>query len=185
MVRTLLRETSRLMFSRLHREARWVAICFPNTRTGEPSDQEETFSNRIRHGGVNVTHFTYPEALRLRERFLFAEQNVWGRNSRQAIVCVGDVPDTSSGPVPLEAQLSALRFLQSRVLDGRPAFCASLARKHSCGWTGPASGTFQRLRSVRQEQTSSIKPLTHHLMKLEAQGCPDCVWRKVYATFPQ
>ena len=64
---------------------------------------------------------SYEESQRRRGRFLFAEQNVWGRNSRQAIVAVGDVPDTEQGPVKLShTQVAALQFLQKRVLDGQP-----------------------------------------------------------------
>ena len=89
---------------------------------------------------------TYEDAQGLRGRFLFAEQkNVWGRASRQAIVCVGDFPDTSTGPVPLtETQLAALRFLQSiGFLTGSlDVFLASRDRKHVYGVTEPASGTF-------------------------------------------
>ena len=64
---------------------------------------------------------TYEESQRLRGRFLFAEQHVWGRNSRQAVVAVGDVPPEASGWVRLtDTQISALRFLEQRVLDGKP-----------------------------------------------------------------
>ena len=90
---------------------------------------------------------TYEEAQRLRGRFLFAEQNVWGRNSRQAIVRVGDVPDTAVGPVDLtEVQLDALAFLQKRVLDGkprcfscRPRVEARLWLDGACEWDVPSS----------------------------------------------
>ena len=65
---------------------------------------------------------SYEEAQRLRGRFLFAEQNVWGRNSRQAIVCLEDVPDTSSGPVPLT--------------EG-PAVSPAFSAEQGPGWQAP------------------------------------------------
>ena len=85
---------------------------------------------------------SYEESQRLRGRFLFAEQNVCRRNSRQAIVAGGDVPDTVQGPVKLShTQVAALRFLEKRVLDGQPRqFCivprptARLWLDGACEW---------------------------------------------------
>ena len=61
---------------------------------------------------------SYEESQRLRGRFLFAEQNVWGRNSRQAIVAVGDVPDTEQGPVKLSHTQVVPRPTTRLWLDG-------------------------------------------------------------------
>ena len=64
---------------------------------------------------------TFEEAQRLRGRLVFAEQHVWGRNAKQAVVAVGDVSPASEASHPLtDVQQAALDFIEQRVLDGRP-----------------------------------------------------------------
>ena len=79
------------------------------SNTPERIDELRDFVRQVLARGF----ITYEESQRLRGRFLFAEQHVWGRNSRQAVVTVGDVPPEASGWVRLtDTQVSALQFLQ-------------------------------------------------------------------------
>ena len=98
------------------------------------------------HRLLSTGFITYEESQRLRGRFLVAEQHVWGRNSRQAVVAVGDVSPDAVGYVRLsDVQLSALRFLQHRVLDGAPRVLSTVPRRvfrlwldGACEWDVPS-----------------------------------------------
>ena len=107
------------------------------SNTPERIDELRDFVRQVLARGF----ITYEESQRLRGGFLFAEQHVWGRNSRQA---VWDVPPEASGWVRLtDTQVSALHFLEQRVLDGKPRiFAAAPVGSCVCGSTEPVSGTF-------------------------------------------
>ena len=65
------------------------------------------------------------EAARLRGRLTFAEQQLWGRNSRRAVLTFADVPPDAPDSHPLsDEQQQATRFLLQHVLQGPP-------RRHS------------------------------------------------------
>ena len=52
------------------------------------------------------------EAQSLRGRLIFAEQQTWGRNTRMAVICVGDVPGEGPDQTALsEQQLQAMGVL--------------------------------------------------------------------------
>ena len=112
------------------------------SNTPERIEELREFVRRL----LSTGFITYEESQRLRGRFLFAEQHVWGRNSRQAVVAVGDVPPDSVGYVRLsDVQLSALRFLQHRVLDGAPRVLSTVPRRDfrlwldgACEWDVPS-----------------------------------------------
>ena len=113
------------------------------SNTPERVDELKEFVRQLLARGF----ITYEESQRLRGRFLFAEQHVWGRNSRQAIAAVGDVPPEASGWVRLtDTQTSALNFLEQRVLDGKPRIFTTAPRGEprlwidgACEWDVPSS----------------------------------------------
>ena len=113
------------------------------SNTPERIDELRDFVRQVLARGF----ITYEESQRLRGRFLFAEQHVWGRNSRQAVVTVGDVPPEASGWVRLtDTQVSALQFLQRRVLDGKPRIFSTSPRGElrlwidgACEWDVPSN----------------------------------------------
>ena len=113
------------------------------SNTPERIDELRDFVRQVLARGF----ITYEESQRLRGRFLFAEQHVWGRNSRQAVVPVGDVPPEASGWVRLtDTQVSALHFLEQRVLDGKPRIFATAPRGElrlwidgACEWDVPSN----------------------------------------------
>ena len=113
------------------------------SNTPERIDELRDFVRQVLARGF----ITCEESQRLRGRFLFAEQHVWGRNSRQAVVTVGDVPPEESGWVRLtDTQVSALHFLQQRVLDGKPRILTTAPRGElrlwidgACEWDVPSN----------------------------------------------
>ena len=113
------------------------------SNTPERVDELRDFVRQVLARGF----ITYEESQRLRGRFLFAEQHVWGRNSRQAAVAVGDVPPEASGWVRLtDTQISALQFLEQRVLDGKPRIFTTAPRGElrlwidgACEWDVPSN----------------------------------------------
>ncbi|CAE7454272.1 unnamed protein product, partial [Symbiodinium sp. CCMP2456] len=60
------------------------------------------------------------EAQSLRGRLIFAEQQTWGRNTRMALICVGDVAGEGPDQMALSEQLQAMDFLLKRVVHGPP-----------------------------------------------------------------
>ena len=85
------------------------------------------------------------EAHSLRGRLVFAEQQVWGRNTRMAVVLVGDVPGEGPEQVPLsDVQLDAMEFLLARVVHGKPRSVTLQTRPRyhlfidgACEWEPP------------------------------------------------
>ena len=112
---------------------------------------------------LKAGHITFEEFQRLRGRLVFAEQSVWGRNARQAVICVGDVaPDTAVPFALTETQSAALAFLLRSIVGAPPKCISCAARKRFfCAWMAHANGSLRvRHPCVPLEQSSCPLPDT-------------------------
>ena len=78
---------------------------------------------------------SFEQAQSLRGRLLFAERHLWGRNSRQAVMTLGDVPQGHSDDARLQpAQATAIEFLLKHTLNQAPKHLSLTPRAKAFLW---------------------------------------------------
>ena len=84
---------------------------------------------------LQTGRLSFEQAQSLRGRLLFAERHLWGRNSRQAVIALGDVPPGHSDEAQLQpAQAMAIEFLLKYTLTQAPKHLSLTPRSKAFLW---------------------------------------------------
>ena len=84
---------------------------------------------------LQTGRLSFEHAQSLRGRLLFAERHLWGRNSRQAVITLGDVPPGQSDEAHLQpAQATAIEFILKYTLNQAPKHLSLKQRTQAYLW---------------------------------------------------